>query len=371
MANVNSFIIYGPWESAGGADYRVETIVAIDTDNTDMYTCKGYVRVGYRTRNLDTGSSFGTGTLKNSAGKTLSVPIEKHDNGYYYSSLDVQFEQSYNTALNVSCSIGHTGGSGTKYESKLSKSITLYPPCPRTFAELGLKVNGTSVTKNLQVIKVNSIDDELMITFNAYKPFGNASQAARLYSIGYASQGGTSNVSETVPAVAYSGGQPEKTTVTISTTVKDLMETYYPQQQTMGALYRYESRAQDLIASYPDGQFFLNPYGPYPQAELSKQFIAGNVMGCGCICLTLNLLSSWGSGSDLVYWSMCAADEFNSQGPSFVLFVGPFVKYKDSSGVVHDAKLSRGTLLVDDSVKVVSMYKGQYKDQDGAVHNIV
>lgn len=373
MAYVDMFIFDGPWTTVGTAQYCASAYISLDIDGSDMNTMKGYIRCGYKTKNIDAGGTFGTGYLRNSQGKQIAVTIDDHSTGWYYSSLDVQFEQACGTQLKVYSQVGHTGSSGTAYSATLDEMITLYPPCPRDFDELDLVVNGVKITQNCQVIKVDSPDDEVEISFNSYCAYGNVTPVTRLYSISYLN-GYSASIAINGTQQPYRGGRPAVERLTFKDTVANILATYFGPGSAgnVGPLFQYDNEEYKCVKRGLDGNTYaIVGAGGLSNVFLVKQFYEEDKLGFGCICFTLGVTSSWGSSSSgYIYYSMGNNPAFDCKGPSFVLLVGPFIKYKDSNGIVHDAKLGYGFVNANEDNRIMVLYKGQLKDIDGAVHDI-
>lgn len=378
MANLNLFRYEGSWVTVGSAQFCASAYISLDSDNCNMNTTKGFVRCGYKTKNISSGGTIGMGYLKNSQGKQLSVSIDDHSTGWYFASSDVTFEQSNGTQLRVYSEVGYTDGSGTKYVSVLDKTITLYQPCPRNFDELNLVVNGVKITQNCQVVKVESIYDEVEISFNAYASYCNTTPTFGLYSIAYMTTG-SSNLKITGTSQPYDEGSPTVERLTIKDTVKNLVATYTGPRlpNESGVMFNYEASMlgsvikKDLSGSGYSDYYVISPGGGLLDTELVKQFYEANKLGLGCVCFTLVNQGSWGNSSARIYYCMSNNPAFDCKGPSFVLYVGPFVKYKDLDGVVHDAKLGTTYETSGGEHYKMSLYDGQFKDLSGNVHDIV
>lgn len=378
MAEVGIFKIHGPWVDVGSASYRVLTAITADVDVSDMYTVKGRIRTGYETKNLASGSTISNQVLiTNSQGKqlTLSKMNPSLSGGSFYSGLDVNFQQDYNTALNVSCLCSLQEAGVAKNTSTLDKTITLYPPCARDWDELNLTVNGTKITSNCQIVDVESIDDEVEISADCYAAFASSIPNLSLYSIGYTGDEPPTPVSVEGTKVAYEDGEPMKQRLTIRASVFDLLENFFRNAPNEGL---YTMKSYDCKASQYNvgtgGSYSIEAFGDLPEVDLVGQFKDSGKLGCGCVCFTVSQSESF--GADTVGFSYARSGNsttFADKGPSFVLYVGPFVQYKDNSGEVHKAKIAVG---IDSSESpygtnaLLSLYEGQCKDANGVVHTL-
>lgn len=378
MAEVGIFKIHGPWVDVGSASYRVLTAITADVDVSDMYTVKGRIRTGYETKNLASGSTISNKVLiTNSQGKqlTLSKMNPSLSGGSFYSGLDVNFQQDYNTVLNVGCSCSLQDAGVAQNTSTLDKAITLYPPCARDWDELNLTVNGTKITSNCQIVEVESIDDEVEVSADCYAAFASSIPNLSLYSIGYTGDEPPAPVSVEGTKVAYEDGEPTKQRLTIRASVFDLLENFFRNAPNEGL---YTMKSYDCKASqYNVGtgeSYHIEAFGDLPEVDLVGQFKDSEKLGCGCICFTVSQSESF--GADTVGFSYARSGNsttFANKGPSFVLYVGPFVQYKDNSGKVHKAKIAVG---IDSSESpygtnaLLSLYEGQCKDANGIVHTL-
>lgn len=378
MADVSCFKYYGPWVTVSGASYRVVVSVNVDVDASDMYTIKGRIRTGYETKNLASGSTIGNSVLiRNSQGKqlTLSKMNPSLSGGSFYGDLDVNFQRDYNTALNISCACSLLDAGVTKSNSTLDKSITLYPPCARDWDELNLTVNGTKITSNCQIVEIDSIDDEVEISADCYAAFSLSKPNLRLYSIGYTGDEPPAPVSVEDTEVGYEGGEPKKKRLTISASAFELLENSFSNAANEGL---YTMKSYDCKASqynFDASKYYrLAAWGDLPAVDLVEQFKDSGKLGCGCLCFTVSQTAAFGSDSaGRVYARSGNSNTFANKGPSFVLYVGPFVQYKDDGGVVHKAKIAVG---IDSSESpygtnaLLSLYEGQCKDAGGVVHTL-
>lgn len=376
MAEVGIFMIHGPWVDVGSASYRVLTSITVDVDVSDMYTVKGRIRTGYETKNLASGSTIGNQVLiTNSQGKqlTLSKMNPSLSGGSFYSGLDVNFQQDYNTALNVSCSCSLQDAGVAKNTSTLDKIITLYPPCARDWNELNLTVNGTKIVRNCQVVEIDSIDDEVEISADCYAAFALKKPNLSLYSIGYAGDEPPTPVTVEGTQVAYEDDEPRKQRLTIRASVFDLLENFFRNAPNEGlyTMKSYDCKASQYNADSSES-YHIEAFGDLPEVDLVGQFKDSGKLGCGCICFTVSQSSR--SGADtagFLYARSGNSTTFANKGPSFVLYVGPFVQYKDDGGVVQKAKIAVG---IDSSESpfgtnaLLSLYEGQCKDANGVVH---
>ena len=375
MAEVSCFKYYGPWTNVAGASYRVVVLVSVDVDASDMYTMKGHVRTGYETKNLDSGSVFSDSAwIRNSQGKQLIIKMgPSYSGGTFYSDLDVPFQQSYNTTLNVGSACGHQGASGTQYNSTLNKTITLYPPCARDWDELNLTVNGTKITSNCQIVEIDSIDDEVEISADCYAAFSYSKPNFSLLTIGYSGDEAPASLSAKGTQASFEEGVPKKQRLTLRSTIFDIIKHYFSNVADEGlhTMKSYDCKASQY--NFNTSEYYrLNAWGDLPAVDLVEQFKDSGKLGCGCLCFTVSQAASFGSNSvGRVYARSGNSDVFANKGPSFVLYVGPFVQYKDDSGNVHKAKIAVG---VDASESpygtnaLLSLYEGQCKDADGVVH---
>lgn len=376
MAEVGVFKIHGPWVDVGSASYRVLTTIVADVDVSDMYTLKGRIRVGYETKNLASGSTIGGPVvLRNSQGKrlTLAQPGPSLSGGSFYSGLDVNFQQDYNTTLNISCACSRKNAGVTQDESTLDKTITLYPPCARNWDELNLTVNGTKITRNCQIVEVGSIDDEVEISADCYAAFALKKPNLSLYSIGYTGDEPPAPVTVEGTQVAYEDDEPRKQRLTIRTSVFDLLENFFRNAANEGL---YTMKSYDCKASQynidANESYHIEAFGDLPEVDLVGQFKDSGRLGCGCVCFTVSQSSKFGADTvGFLYARSGNSTAFANKGPSFVLYVGPFVQYKDDGGIVHKAKIAVG---IDSSESpygtnaLLSLYEGQCKDANGAIH---
>lgn len=375
MADVSCFKYYGPWVTVSGASYRVVVSVNVDVDASDMYTIKGRIRTGYETKNLDSGSTIGSSAwIRNSQGKQLSITMKpSYSGGSFYGDLDVPFQQNYNTSLKVGGACGHQDAGGTQNNSTLDKTITLYPPCARDWDELNLTVNGTKITSNCQIVEIDSIDDEVEISADCYAAFSYSKPRLYLYSIGYTGDEPPAPVSVEDTEVDYEGGEPKKKRLTISASAFELLENSFSNAANEGI---YTMKSYDCEASqynFDASKYYrLAAWGDLPAVDLVEQFKDSGKLGCGCLCFTVSQTAAFGSDSaGRVYARSGNSNVFANKGPSFVLYVGPFVQYKDDGGVVHKAKIAVG---IDSSESpygtnaLLSLYEGQCKDANGVVH---
>ena len=376
MAEIGIFKIHGPWVDVGSASYRVLTAIVADVDVSDMYKLKGRIRTGYETKNLASGSTIsGSVLITNSQGKqlTLSKMGPSLSGGSFYGGLDVNFQQGYNTTLNVSCSCSRKDAGTTQDSSTLNKTITLYPPCARDWNELNLTVNGTKITRNCQVVEVDSIDDEVEISADCYATFGNQKPNLSLYSIGYTGDEPPAPISVEGEQVAYEDGEPKKQRLTIRASVFDLLENFFRNSANEGlyTMKSYDCKASQYNADAGES-YHIEAFGDLPEVDLVGQFKDSGKLGCGCVCFTVSQRESIGTDSTgLMYARSGNSNVFANKGPSFVLYVGPFVQYKDDGGIVHKAKIAVG---IDSSESpsgtnaLLSLYEGQCKDANGVVH---
>lgn len=378
MAEVGCFKIHGPWVDVGGASYRVLTSITVDVDASDMYTVKGSIKVGYETKNLASGSTIsGSVLLSNSQGKqlTLSKIGPSLSGGSFYSGLNVDFQQDYNTTLNVSCACTRKDAGVTKDDSTLNKTITLYPPCARNWDELNLTVNGTKITSNCQIVEVDSIDDEVEISADCYAAFALTKPNLRLYSIGYTGDEPPATVSVEGTKVAYEDDEPKKQRLTIRASVFDLLENFFRNAVNEGlyTMKSYDCKASQYNVDTSES-YHIEAFGDLQEVDLVGQFKDSGKLGCGCVCFTVSQSVSFGADTEgFLYARSGNSNTFADKGPSFVLYVGPFVQYKDDGGVVHKAKIAVG---IDSSESpygtnaLLSLYEGQCKDADGVVHTL-
>lgn len=377
MADVSCFKYYGPWVTVSDASYRVVTSVNIDVDVSDMYTIKGRVRTGYETKNLDSGSTIGSSAwIRNSQGEQLTITMKpSYSGGSFYSDLDIHFQQSYDTTLDVGGACGHQGTSGTQNNSTLDKTITLYPPCARDWDELNLTVNGTKITSNCQIVEVDSIDDEVEISADCYAAFSYTKPSFYLYSIGYSGDESPGPLSVEGAQVSFDEGVPKKQRLTLKSTIFNMLGHYFPNVANDGL---YTMKSYDCAASrynFDASRYYrLGAWGDLPAVDLVGQFKDSGKLGCGCICFSVSQNASFGSdAAGRVYARSGNSETFADKGPSFVLYVGPFVQYKDSSGKVRKAKIAVG---IDSSESpcgtnaLLSLYEGQCKDANGIVHTL-
>lgn len=377
MAYVSCFKYYGPWVTVSGASYRVITSVNIDVDASDMYTVKGYIKTGYETKNLDSGSVISSSAwIRNSQGKQLKITMRpSYSGGSFYSDLDVAFQQSYNTTLNVGGACGHQGASGTQYNSTINKTITLYPPCARDWNELNLTVNGTKITSNCQLLEFDSIDEEIEISVDCYAAFSYTKPMFYLYTIGYSEDESPGGLSVEGTQVSYNEGVPKKQRLTLKSTIFNIIEHFFPNAVNEGL---YTMKSYDCRASQYNSdasQYYrLSAFGDLPAVDLVGQFKESGKLGCGCICFSVSQTVQFGADSiGFIYARIGNSKTFANKGPSFVLYVGPFVQYKDSSGKVHKAKIAVGINSSESPRGVnalLSLYEGQCKDADGVVHTL-
>lgn len=377
MAEVGGFKIYGPWVDVGSASYRVLTVVTVDVNASDMYTIKGRVRTGYETKNLASGSTINSSVLiSNSQGKqlTLSKMSPSISGGSLYGDLDVAFQQNYNTTLNISCACSLQDAGAAKNTSTLDKTITLYPPCARDWDELNLTVNGTKITSNCQIVEIDSIDDEVEISADCYAAFANTTPNLYMYSIGYTGEE-PAPISVEGTKVVYEDDEPRKQRLTIKASVFDLLENFFHNSVDEGlyTMKSYDCKASQYNAE-ADVFYRLKAFGDLPAVDLVGQFKASGKLGCGCVCFTVSQSDSFGADTvGFLYARSGNSTTFANKGPSFVLYVGPFVQYKDDSGEVHKAKIAVG---VDSSESpygtnaLLSLYEGQCKDANGVVHTL-
>lgn len=376
MAEVGFFKMYGPWVDVGSASYRVLTSITADVDVSDMYTLKGSIKVGYETKNLASGSTInGSLLLSNSQGKqlTLSKINPSISGGSFYSGLEVDFQQDYNTTLNVSCACNRKDAGATLDSSTLDKTITLYPPCARDWNELNLTVNGTKVTKNCQIIEVGSIDDEVEISADCYAAFALQKPNLSLYSIGYTGDEPPAPVTVEGTQVAYEDDKPRKQRLTIRASVFDLLENFFRNSTNEGL---YTMKSYDCKASQynvdANESYHIEALEDLPEVDLVGQFKDIGRLGCGCVCFTVSQSARFGADTvGFLYARSGNSTTFANKGPSFVLYVGPFVQHKDDGGIVHKAKIAVG---IDSSESpfgtnaLLSLYEGQCKDENGVVH---
>lgn len=376
MAELGVFKIHGPWVDVGSASYRVLTAIVADVDVSDMYTLKGRIRVGYETKNLASGSTIGGPVvLRNSQGKqlTLSKPGPSLSGGSFYGGLDVNFQQDYNTTLNVSCACSRKNAGVTQDESILDKTITLYPPCARDWNELNLTVNGAKIVRNCQVVEIDSIDDEVEISADCYAAFALKKPNLSLYSIGYSGDKPPDPVTVEGTQVVYEDDEPRKQRLTIRASVFDLLENFFRNSANEGlyTMKSYDCKASQYNVSTGES-YHIEAFGDLPEVDLVGQFKDSGKLGCGCVCFTVSQSSK--TGADTAGF-LCArsgnSNVFANKGPSFVLYVGPFVQYKDDGGIVQKAKIAVG---IDSSESpygtnaLLSLYEGQCKDANGVVH---
>lgn len=377
MANVSCFKYYGPWVTVSGASYRVVISVNVDVDASDMYTIAGVVRTGYETKNLDSGSTIGSSAwIRNSQGKQLSITMKpSYSGGSFYGDLDVPFQQSYGTPLKVGGACGHQDASSTQNSSTFNKTLTLYPPCARDWDELNLTVNGTKITSNCQLLEIDDIDEEIEISADCYAAFSYSKPNLYLYSIGYTGTEPPAPVSVEDTEVEYEGGEPKKQRLTIRASAFELLENSFRNAPGEGlyTMKQYDCKASQYISD-ASKYYRLSAWGDLPAVDLVEQFKDSGKLGCGCLCFTVSQNAAFGSGSaGHVYARSGNSNTFANEGPSFVLYVGPFVQYKDSSGEVHKAKIAVG---IDSSESpygtnaLLSLYEGQCKDADGVVHTL-
>lgn len=376
MAEVGCFKIHGPWVDVGSASYRVLTAVTVDVDVTDMYTMKGRIQTGYETKNLASGSTINNSVLiSNSQGKQLKLSkmSPSLSGGSFYGDLDVDFQQDYNTTLDVSCACSLQDAGVTQSNSTLDKSITLYPPCARDWDELNLTVNGTKITSNCQIVEVDSIDDEVEISADCYAAFAFTKPNLRLYSIGYTGDEPPAPVLVEGTKVVYEDDEPRKQRLTIRASVFDLLENFFSNAVNEGlyTMKSYDCKASQYNVDTSES-YHIEAFGDLPEVDLVRQFKDSSKLGCGCICFTVSQSVSFGADTEgFVYARSGNSNAFANKGPSFVLYVGPFVQYKDDGGVVHKAKIAVG---VDSSESpygtnaLLSLYEGQCKDANGVVH---
>lgn len=376
MAEVGFFKIHGPWVDVGSASYRVLTSITADVDVSDMYTLKGSIKVGYETKNLASGSTInGSLLLSNSQGKqlTLSKINPSLSGGSLYSGLNVDFQQDYNTTLNISCACSRKNAGVMQDESTLNKTITLYPPCARNWDELNLTVNGTKITRNCQIVEVDSIDDEVEISADCYAAFAFKKPNLSLYSIGYTGDEPPAPVTVEGTQVAYEDDEPRKQRLTIRASVFDLLENFFRNAANEGlyTMKSYDCKASQYNVSTGES-YSIEAFGDLPEVDLVGQFKDGGKLGCGCVCFTVSQSSQFGAGSvGFMYARSGNSTTFGNKGPSFVLYVGPFVQYKDDGGIVQKAKIAVG---IDSSESpfgtnaLLSLYEGQCKDANGVVH---
>lgn len=378
MAEVGGFKIYGPWVDVGSASYRVLTVVTVDVDASDMYTIKGRVRTGYETKNLASGSTINSSVLiSNSQGKqlTLSKMNPSLSGGSLYGDLDVAFQQNYNTTLDISCSCSLQDAGVVQNDSTLDKTITLYPPCARDWDELNLTVNGTKITSNCQIVEIDSIDDEVEISADCYAAFAYTKPNLSLYSIGYTGDERPAPVLVEGTKVAYEDGEPIKQRLTIRASVFDLLENFFRNAANEGlyTMKSYDCKASQYNAGAGDS-YYIEAFGDLPEVDLVGQFKDSGKLGCGCVCFTVSQSVSFGADTEgFIRARSGNSTTFANKGPSFVLYVGPFVQYKDDSGEVHKAKIAVG---IDSSESpygtnaLLSLYEGQCKDANGVIHTL-
>lgn len=377
MANVSCFKYYGPWVTVSGASYRVVISVNVDVDASDMYTIAGVVRTGYETKDLDSGSTIGSSAwIRNSQGKQLSITMKpSYSGGSFYGDLDIPFQQNYNTSLKVGGACGHQEASSTQNNSTFNKTLTLYPPCARDWDELNLTVNGTKITSNCQIVEIADIDEEIEISADCYAAFAYTKPSLYLYSIDYAGDEYPDHVSVEDTEVDYEGGEPKKQRLTIRASVFELLENFFLNAVDKGI---YTMKSYDCKASQYNSDaslyYRIGAFGDLPAVDLIGQFKDSGKLGCGCLCFTVSQNAAFGSDSAGRVYARCGnSNTFANEGPSFVLYVGPFVQYKDSSGNVHKAKIAVG---IDSSESpygtnaLLSLYEGQCKDADGVVHTL-
>lgn len=376
MAEVGFFKMYGPWVDAGRTSYRVLTCITADVDVSDMYTLKGSIKVGYETKNLASGTTInGSLLLSNSQGKQLTLRKinPSPSGGSFYSGLDVDFQQDYNTTLNISCACSRKNAGVMQDESTLNKTITLYPPCARNWDELNLTVNGTKITRNCQIVEVDSIDDEVEISADCYAAFAFKKPNLSLYSIGYTGDEPPAPVTVEGTQVAYEDDEPRKQRLTIRASVFDLLENFFRNAANEGlyTMKSYDCKASQYNVSTGES-YSIEAFGDLPEVDLVGQFKDGGKLGCGCVCFTVSQSSQSGADSvGFMYARSGNSTTFGNKGPSFVLYVGPFVQYKDDVGIVQKAKIAVG---IDSSESpfgtnaLLSLYEGQCKDANGVVH---
>ena len=371
MALLSAWRYSGNTISIGSSWFYVVCLFMLDPAACTKDMCSGKLSFGYLSND-----HFAIGAKLVTPNGTISVNIDDHQNGWYYSSVDTTINQSWGTAVNCSCSLSYTGGSGTVHNSSLSKSVTLMYPVPTNFDELNLTVNGTKMTQNLQVFQVDDIDASIDIAYNVNHYAGSDVPPTRFYIARLFDQAGQhvdcwqSVDSLNIPYTSGSGPTTER--ITVNTSIRQIFEMCKSAlSSTNDISAEVNAFKQNQLSLAPGTRWRLPVWQGNRVVQLAEQFINADLYKAGYMPITLSLTSSWGSSSAGRLYTRIG--EFITDGPSFVIAYGPFLKQKDSSGIVNSVKLCtvNGPLQgYGLSYSLVEYNQGGYKDSSGTVRQI-
>lgn len=371
MAGVSAWRYSGNTISIGSSWFNVVCLLIFDPVACTKTTCSGMLRFGYLSN-----AHFATGAKLVTPNGTISINIDDHQTGWYYSAVDISFNQSWGTAVNCSCSLSYTGGSGTVYNSSLSKSVTLMYPVPTNFDELNLTVNGIKMTQNLQVFQVDDIDASIGIEFNVNHYAGGSAPRTTFYIARLFDQAGQyvdCMLSVDSTKISYtSGNGPSIERITFNTSIRQIFEMCKSETSSTNDMSaEINAFKQKQLSLAPDERWHLIEWNGNRAVQLAEQFINTDLYKAGYMPITLGSACDWGSSSGGRFYTRIG--EFITDGPSFVIAYGPLLKHKDSSGVVNSVKLCavNGPLQgYDLSYSLAEYNQGGYKDSSGTVRQL-
>ena len=372
MAYVTAWQYSGNTINNGSSWFCVSCLLQFDPSACTKDMCSGRLRFGYIAND-----HFATDARLVTPNATIPVAIDDHQTGFYYFKADFPFNQSWGTAVDCSCSLSYTSGSGVVYSSSLSKTVTLMHPMPSNFDELNLTVNGIKMTQNLQVFQVDDIDASIDIAFNVNIFAGSYVPTSTFFIIQLLDQAGQkvncSFAADSPEDIPYSSGSgPTTERITVNTSIRQIFEmckSAVSSKNDMSA--EINAAKQRQISLAPGTRWRLSEWQGNRVVQMAEQFINADLYKAGYMPVTLNISSNWGSSAGgRIY---IRTGEYFTDGPSFVIAYGPFFKHKDSSGVVNSIKLCtvNGPLQGYGSSNVPVEYnQGGYKDSSGTVRQL-
>jgi len=365
---ISAWRVYGNRVNVGSDFYYCACIISFDTEKCTKDKVVGRCRYGYYSS-----SWLANGAKLVTPSGTLTLDINEYPNGAYFSGTDVNFSQNWNTSINLSCSLSYTGGSGTTYNSKLSQTVKLIPPTPKTFDDLNLTVNGVKLTENLQVFTVDDIDTAIEISANVNDFAGSSYHYSYLYNVSFLDSLLAPDFSASLSSVGGGGGiesgGPKVRQITFDTTIREIFNLLRDEVPTVIDV------SAEFNASKMN-QFSLDPgwrkteWNGVPEVRLARQFIEAGLYRAGYMPFTFVSYVTWGATGGRIYdGTPC----YFTDGPSFVIAYGPFLKYKDDEGNVHSSKacIADGlSKMYTQFSAIVELNDGAFKDSSGAVRQI-
>lgn len=368
MSAVIAWRFKGNQINIGSNWYYCACTILFDTEKCTKDKAVGRCRYGY----FSNAELAGNAKLVTPTG-TLTIGIDPYPNGAYFGDTDVNFSQNWNTSVNLSCSLSYTDSSGKVYNSKVSQTVKLIPPAPKTFDELNLTVNGVKLTKNLQVFTVDDIDTDIEISANVNDFAGSSYHYSRLNNVSFIASSLAPDFSVSLVSNGAGGGidsgGPKARRITFNTTIREIFNLLRDEVPTVTDVSA-EFNASKMYQLGLEKGWFMNEWNGVPEINLSKQFVEAGLYRAGYMPFTFVSYVSWGiTGSMFYSGTPC----YFTDGPSFVIAYGPFLKYKDDEGNIHSSK----ACIADGSSKMYSQFgaivelnDGVFKDSSGVVRQI-